>query len=229
MAPAGVSEVHVLAIGGGGGGSFPTGSAGSGYLNSATLRVTPGQQYSAVVGVGGKCGYYEFKATTGASSSFDSDTLVAKGGAPGLENDGSGPGGSGGGAGNGGAHCPGEGNGGMNGNKGDNCGTVQGAAGQGETAWNGHLANFKFNTLTAGSGGTPGSGTFNGYPKVAGGGGGGVLVNGSGPRAGRTCYGLTGGVGYGAGGGAGGYSQTNACGGSSGMNGLVYIEWNPPA
>ena len=88
------------------------------------------------------------------------------------------------------------------------------------------LALLQYRNFTAGQGGfgvmiKPFSTTY-----CVGGGAGGILIDGHGPRAGNsTVGGASGGVGYGAGGAAGGYNGTYLPGGA-GAPGFVYVEWN---
>ena len=88
---------------------------------------------------------------------------------------------------------------------------------------------YSHNRFTAGAGG---SGRFASYPYSAGGGSGGVLLNGSGPmaEAGDLVVAGFGGSGFGAGGGAGGFLLaavpfSRYYAGGKGVDGLVYVEW----
>ena len=97
--------------------------------------------------------------------------------------------------------------------------------GLGQGDYSGLLSLFVDNLLSAGAGGGGGSGTHAG-----GGGAGGILINGLGPLAGNgsQLWSGQGGLGYGAGGGAGGLdfavSNIRQAGGN-GANGFVYVEF----
>ena len=111
------------------------------------------------------------------------------------------------------------GNGGSGGSSGLGC-TYVGGDGQGLYASN--LTMFTQKTISAGAGGAGGNSTCAG-----GGGAGGILIDGVGSNAqdGAAIFSGKGGLGYGAGGGAGGYEPDYRYGGGNGANGLVYIEW----
>jgi hypothetical protein len=73
--------------------------------------------------------------------------------------------------------------------------------------------------------------TTNSLSNYAGGGGGGILINGAGPSGVTGSGGGTGGAGYGGGGGGpavntrgASYQQLGASG--AGANGVVYVEWS---
>ena len=111
VAPASITSVSVVAVGGGGG-ATRVGSGGGGELRyTNNITVVPGNSYSVVVGAGGSGStlYDNLDATSGGASSFNSTSCVANGGrgsytSPGNPN--AGPGGSGGtgdGGGNGGS------------------------------------------------------------------------------------------------------------------------------
>ena len=92
--PAGVTLVCVVCIGGGGGGMYYSsgtysmaggGGGGLGWKNN--ISVTPGQNYTVVVGDGGLAGYYSANSTAGGDSYFiDINTVLGGGGAPGRYN-----------------------------------------------------------------------------------------------------------------------------------------------
>lgn len=192
VAPAGVTSVSAVAVGGGasGGGSLGGGAGGTGgalaYKNNIT--VAPGSSYSVVVGAGragAVCG-----TNPGGNSSFTAGfgTVTAGGGsfspgAPSGTFDGGGNGGqrgniSGGGGGGGGGYSG-------NGGSGGNCGVPCGSAGAGGAGGGGRYASFG-----------------------AGRGGGGVGIFGQGSNG--TANG---------GGGSGGSSSTNINGGAHGAGG----------
>lgn len=226
--PAGVNSVRVLCVGGGGGGcSGHQGGGGSGYVNTGTISVSPGQNISITVGSGGLGAQAVVSTNTvigitpGGSSSFGG-SVTANGGlvVTGVNQTGNNGGSGGGGACNSG---PVGGSGGTNGTNGGSC-TYTGGTGQGASFSSGFNL-FSANTISGGSGGAGGTGSHAG-----GGGGGGVLINGSGPSAqdGTQSFSGKGGSGYGAGGGAGTYNSPSGntrYAGGNGANGLVYIEW----
>ena len=93
---------------------------------------------------------------------------------------------------------------------------------------------FKLNYFTPGEGGVRGP-SSNLWGWYAGGGGGGVPMNGIGPKGqdGKGSFRATGGIGFGAGGGAGGYTFYEnpggngwRYGGGNGAPGFVYVEWD---
>jgi hypothetical protein len=250
-APEGVETVSVVAIGGGGGGGQTTdgsgGGGGGGLGWKRRVSVTPGEEYSVVVGGGGSrdtdTGTGN-NATAGGTSYFISPSLVSgQGGGPvgqtgggvvyrrggqggGFTGDGGGFGGNGGehnsnarGGGGGGA-------GGYTGSGGIGGGSGNGSSGSGGAGGGGGAGN---SGLTGGNGGGVGffgagasgnGGTFGG--NGTGGGGG------SAGEDGRTGTGSprVGGLFGGGGGGADNASNTNAAGGP----GAVRIIWGsgPP-
>ena len=231
--PAGVYSVRVLAVGGGGGAAdFQTGGAGSGLIAGGTKDVTPGQNYSVVVGKGGIGQVWDGESNTaGTGSSIAMMILSVSGGS--TSDTWLGPnGGSGGGTGgylySPNVACSEGGNGGTGGSDGGYCetpnGQRDGGYGQGTAIWAAILSIFKHQNFTAGAGGLAGRGSDSNYYYVNGGGAGGVLVNGMGPRAEHgtgNVFPAQGGIGYGAGGGSGGRTA-----GGAGAAGLVYIEWD---
>ena len=85
-APAGVTTVHIVAIGGGGGGTR-VGAGGGGELRyKNTVSVTPSNVYAVVVGVGGTgaTASDNLDATNGTNSTFASTVCVAVGGKQGY-------------------------------------------------------------------------------------------------------------------------------------------------
>ena len=226
--PTGKEYVTVLVVGGGGGAGYgASGGGGAGKVTAGSVKVTPGLKYQVVVGKGG-AGSSGTTGVAGSSSSFNN--LVANGGTPGKWEDVTvrGGGGSSGGGGGGCSGCS-KPNGGSAGSKGADCdSTRQGGSGQG--AYDSLFSLFTQSTITAGVGGTYGSG---GNSCMSGGGGGGILINeqglkaADGDRSTGTGYGSQGGVGYGAGGGAGGVEAANKSkAGAAGADGVVYIEWD---
>jgi hypothetical protein len=245
-APEGVETVSVVAVGGGGGGgqtSDGAGGGGGGGLGwKRRVSVTPGQQYTVVVGAGGTrdtdTGTGQ-NATAGGTSYFISPSLVSgQGGGPvgqagggvvyrrggeggGFTGDGGGFGGNGGqhnrndrGGGGGGA-------GGYTGKGGTGGGDGNGQAGAGGAAGGGGAG---ASTLTGGNGGgvgisgagASGSGGALGGNGTGGGGG----SDGESGRTG-TATPRVGGLYGGGGGGADNASNVNAGGGG----GAVRIIW----
>jgi hypothetical protein len=249
VAPAGVTRVSVVAIGGGGKGSFvcsPTsytsgggGGGGLGYKNN--IAVNPGCSYTVVVGRGGA-------GANGCCLSQDSyfiNTSTVKGGAGSCgnrTNSRAAPGGTytGDGGGNGGA------GGQASGNYASGGGGAGGYSGTGGAGGKAGLTGPYCGA--AGSGGAAGGGGGNsqqGYPVgYAGHSGGGVWVAGqfcsgvaysglgqSGSLGYSTCCSYSGYAGNGGGGGAGYYCSGGCCGPSSGVTnlsggkGIVRIIW----
>ena len=224
--PSGVTSVKALVVGGGGGGANGhQGGGGSGYVQTGTYPVTPGQSIAITVGTGGTGAITQnannniVGLTPGTASSFGS-FLTANGGlvVSGVNQTGNDGGSGGGGACNSG---PIGGDGGTGGASGTGC-TYSGGNGQGSYA--AAIAVFTTNPITAGAGGVGGQSTHAG-----GGGGGGILINGAGPSGanGVQSWSGMGGQGYGAGGGAGGYDAIGPIReeGGNGADGVVYLEW----
>ena len=211
VAPAGVTSVSVLCVGGGGGGqvsgtnSRGGGGGGLGWKNN--ISVTPGQSYTVVVGAGGAGGQY---LTGGGESYFIVNTLVAgRGGGAGVGSFGTGGTYVGDGGGNGGlGYGGGGGAAGYSGNGGDGGNSSTGAAGTGGGGGGGSVGNGK-----SGGGGVGiyGQGT-SGAATSSGAGGSGGSGGTTGSEAGS---GANGGV-YG--GGGGGFS-------GPGGKGAVRIIW----
>jgi len=201
VAPAGVTSVSVVAVGGGSGGAYGCasccvyfheggGGGGLGYKNNFT--VTPGNSYTVVVGVGGTAAYQGGTCGTGGwgGQSYFCSTSVVRGGGGGRCNYTfigglyTGTGGGNGGCGTG-PHVGKAGGGGAGGYSGS--GGIRGGAGSG------------------GGGGGGGTCTYRS------GGGVGILGQGSSGAAGGTnCYG---------GGGSGGATGTSRQGGAYGGGG----------
>lgn len=202
VAPAGVTSVSVVAVGGGSGRGnyvccvgYPGGwGGGLGYKNN--FATTPGASYTVVVGVGGVgCG------AAGGDSYFNSLVTVKGGGAS--------SGSRGTYTGNGG------GNGGCGGPYGA-CNSTGGGGGAGGYSGNGGSGGSALgNAGSAGSGGGGGGGgsVSNGYS--GGGGGVGILGAGSNGTAGSN----TGGGGGGGSGGTAGNAYNNAAGADGGLYG----------
>jgi hypothetical protein len=236
-APAGVTRVSVLAIGGGGAGGSSIkgggggGGAGLGYRND--ISVTPGNTYRVEVGAGG-IGIVNGNGGNGGDSYFkDASTVVGMGG----------QGGSGGGTnnsyngGNGGNHTGSGGNGGNGGDSsselsggGGGAGGYSGGGGNGDTtgrSGNGGSAaggSRGGDTSTSGSAqsgggvGIYGQGTSGTSPGAGGSGG----TNGS-PALTNCSSGSTGGTFGGGGAGQGDNSLTSP--GCNGGGGAVRIIW----
>ncbi len=241
-APAGVSSVSVLCIGGGGGGdtdvfSVPVGSnysgscggggGGLGYKNNIT--VVPGNSYTVVVGAGGVTA---LSATSGGNSYFiSSGTVQGNGGTRGTT------GGTGEGAGGGYV-----GDGGGNGGKGGGgrsfsypaVGGGGGAGGYSGAGGNGGDATDQ-SSATAGNGGGGGGGAMAYYSTVPmaggygyGGNGGGTGLLGLGSNGTAGVY--TGGASTGGSGTAGSSGTNQLYGGGGGATrnggvGAVRIMW----
>ncbi len=230
VVPNGATNVRVLAIGGGGGGANGhQGGGGSGYVQTATLAVTPGQTIPVTVGVGGSGATLQpnnniIGLTPGLASSFGSLLTANGGGVVSGVNARGGAGGSGGGG-----SCnsgPLGGSGGAGGNNGNAC-SYLGGIGQGNYVPS--LSLFTANSISAGAGGAGGTSSHSG-----GGGAGGILINNAGINAGDGSQSFSGkgGKGYGAAGGGGGYESSlgaNRWAGGNGASGLVYVEWESPA
>src|SRR3990167_2739364 len=82
--PVGVTSVKVEAIGGGGGSSWGSGGGGGAYALASNISVTPGSSISVSVGTGGIGGTARGNGTAGGDTTFNTSTVVAKGGAMGL-------------------------------------------------------------------------------------------------------------------------------------------------
>lgn len=236
VAPAGVTSVSAMAVGGGGSGRVyvPGGAGGLGWRNN--ISVTPGNSYTVVVGAGGtnvssgQCG----------SASYFINACTVRGGQGAGGNNSSGGGYTGQGGGNGGNSAGGAGGysgaggngnsgyratgfpgtgggGGGGGSAGDYCaGCCQvyfvGSGGGGGVGLYGQGANGSGGAWSAGGGGGSG-GSSGGY-------------GGTGSPAWSTC-GANGGYG-GSYGGGGGYGNQGSALGGVGGNGAVRIVWYSP-
>jgi len=165
VAPAGVTSVSVVAVGGGGSGGFIFGGSGAGLGYKNNYSVTPGNSYTVVVGAGGAIPPAYTYGSNGNDSYFVS-ACVVKGG-KGI----GGPAATGGGTYTG----DGGGNGGGVGSSWSGGGGAGGYAGAGGTAGYGYSVGPNAGTGGGGSGG--GSGFYN---NRSGGGGGGVGILGQG-------------------------------------------------
>ncbi|MFA5853951.1 MAG: glycine-rich domain-containing protein [Patescibacteria group bacterium] len=198
-APAGVTAVNVEAWGGGGAGGGNNDSANDGgggggggaYAKKSNISVTPGNDYTVVVGAGGT-GVASSAGNAGGDSYFiDASTVMAKGGSggnPNVGSGGSGTGGSGGAGGAGGSSVGDTTYTGGNGRAGTNSAT--GAGGGGGSAAGTGSAGTNASTAPTGAvavvGGGPGgygtatSGTTDGLaPDIGPGGGGGGAAEGA--------------------------------------------------
>ena len=212
-APAGVTSVCVVCVGGGGSGNGTGGGAGGGLGWKNNIAVTPGQSYTVVVAgsatrnsgsttnVAGATSYFINSATVagrggGSVSTFVGGTFVGDGGGNGGAGGGGG-GGAGGYSGNGGNGGTGSTDPGRNG--------LPGAGGGGGGGW----------------GGTGSSTTQ----------GGGVGINGEGPNGAGSTYNTSqvGGAGSNGSGGlyGGGSNAAGTANGTSGYPGAVRIIWGP--
>lgn len=206
--PVGVYSITVEAWGAGGGGGGDTttggygggGGAGGGYSKSTGISVTPGTSYSVVVGTGGAGGANAASpgvGGTGGDSTFNSTTVVAKGGTGGA-------GGTSGGASGGTGGASGSGTGdtktsGGNGGTGATLGGGGGGGSGGDSTGGGTGGN-----ASVGTGGTAGSaGTTNGSAGGAGGNSGGNGSAGTAPGGGGGGSGNSAGSGTAAAGAAG--------------------------
>ena len=226
-APAGITKVSVVAVGGGGGGQTSTqawnavsscGGAGGGLGWKNNISVTPGQSYTVVVGAGGDgLSSGEGGGKWGSDSYFIDATTVKGGGGNAADRVGNsvggdyvGDGGGNGGKGNIGAGYAGGGGGGAGGYSGDGGDAVQSSPnGNGNPGTPG-------NDGQGGAGGSGGGGVTGNYQYFdacgagAGGGGVGILgegASGAGGDGGRTDS--SNGPGNAGGGGSGGQNGTS--------------------
>ena len=230
-APAGVTSVSVLAIGGGGGALYAnadqnnpgSGGGGLGYINNYT--VVPGNTYTVVVGTGGA------QNQSGSASYFISTSVVRGGGGTlGTTPSGSDPapggaggtytgtgGGNGGNGGASGGNQPGGGGGaGGYGGNGGVGGSGGGGGGSGGTGSNG-----------GGGGGFGGPGGASG---ASGGGGVGILGQGTNGAAGTSSTFVGGGGSGGTNGQSGSNNYHNSGGGvyGGGAGGYLYFSGGGP-
>ncbi len=232
VAPTGVTKVFVTGIGGGGGGQGQStdsncrgeGGGGGQFVVRQMVSVTPGQSYTVTIGTGGvggggSCAY----GGDGTSSSFG--TLVLPGGLGGKNpfytgrSSSSASGGSGGGVpslGIGGSYDVGMGLQGGSAGEPGLCGASSGVA-----------SGYSY-PHSSGGGGYGGDGGNAGGLNWAGGGGGGLWCSPA-PmpyqvKGEDATLSGRGGVGWGAGGGACGYSS-NCTKGGDGAQGVIVLEW----
>ena len=243
-APAGVSSVSVVAIGGGGGNTVPwsdyssglRGGSGGGELRwKNNITVIPGNSYQVVVGGPGQYGTSNggVTSTNGGNSSFNSTTVLANGGGRGPNTTSGGVGGSGG-----------TGDGGGNGGAGGNVlsgrmgggGGAGGYSGNGGAGGNGSDTNNALTYGQSGSGGGAGGGRGGNVSSFIGNAGGGTGIFGEGASgAGDTDggFGARGGDGSGGSGGSyGGSASANSLNSNinnfyfgNGVGGAVRIIW----
>jgi hypothetical protein len=195
IAPAGYSQLNVIAIGAGGaggmGGGGTAGGGGGGYAQSLNLSVTPGSSYAVVVGTGGNEGPSTwFVSTSGGASSFNA-SIIGNGGT---------------GAGNNGTRMAG--------------GTASGGNTLNLTGgYGGASTEAGGNGPTGGGGGFTNSGTFfaGGTANQLYGGNGGAAVS-SGAGVNGSNYG-------GGGGGGNGRANTTPASNCIGANGAVFIYY----
>jgi hypothetical protein len=218
IAPAGVTSIEYLVVGGGGGGGngYDSGGGGGGaggMVLTGTLSVTPGQSYTITVGYGGTGGAdtrTNNNGTDGSDSVFDTVTALGGGYGGGSRTNNPGPAGVGAGIGGSGqigsSAAPVGGNGGAGGNAGGGGG---GAGGTGTT---------RTNASTPGVGGSGIVSTISGTSTTygSGGNGGSANVNNNNGAAGATNTGN--------GGGAGSATSGNSGGGGNGGSGIVIIK-----
>lgn len=230
--PAGVTQIHVMCFGGGGGGDYGeyANGGGGGYLAENTFAVTPGTQYAITIGTGGTGGKSGTSATNGGTTKFGA-LLSAMGGYSGGDSDHPACGGTGGGfvkgSGIGVGQYGGDGNrstsyahggpsaiGGTGAQSGNNYAGGGGGGMNGGDGGNGNAYSYTDNSIhnVAMGGGGGGYGTKklsgDGYYKTYS----------------TASTGATGGKGYGAGGGAGGLSQNSGSGGK-GAPGICIIKY----
>jgi hypothetical protein len=220
-------SVLVIAGGGSGGGNSLSGGGGAGGLTTATMTLTPLNNYTVTVGAGASTAPNGTAGTTGSNSVFNGTTAYGGGGG-GVDGGGNGQsGGSGGGAGRGGtgggrvsgqgyvgASSTGSGTGG-----GGGAGQAGIYTGGGGTGGAGASNSITGSAVTyAGGGGGGGWGAVYGYGAGGAGGGG----NG-GYGAGTAGTANTGG-----GGGGGGYDGGNGAIGGAGGSGTVIISYPNP-
>lgn len=242
--PTNVTSIHVAAWGAGGGGFDGSSSGGGkggggGAFASTTITVVPGTPYDLTVGDGGT------ENTDGTDSLFNTDDIIADGGAGGTSaTTGGGTGGSlantscngvdcdveyaggtGGNGSNGSSSDDGGGGGGAAGPHGDGgngaAGTTSGGGGGGGGNGGNDATNGTGASSANGGAGGNGSGTGNGSPGTShanGGGGGGGGDDGD-----------AGGNGGAPGGGGGGGEVCNNGTECQGADGQIYISWETPA
>lgn len=233
--PANVYQVHVVCVGGGGGGTFNTsggaagGGGGLGWENN--ISVTPGTNYTVVVGAAGNSS--PNTPSNGGDSYFISTSTVAGfGGSAGSYPTG----------GSGGSYYPIITSQGGNGGNGGNVilsNYPAGGGGAGGYSGNGGKGGDSYSSGSAGTGGAAGGGGGgdNGYAGGAGGGVG-ILGEGASGNGGSGSSTTNGGGGTGGSGGGNGSLTGGAYGGGAGgsdngaritaaAGGAVRIIWGP--
>jgi|GEM_PF-1061530 len=250
-APAGVTSITVLVVGGGGGGAgaggIPINDGGGGgaggLIFNASYPVTPGNSYTVTVGPGGPYGNGNASGTTGGNSVFD--TLTAKGGGGGGCYNANGKGGGSGGGGSGasssgyatagGSGTSGQGNTGGKGYKGSegaggggggntsvgSDGTCPGGLGKGGNGGSGGDYHWTFGTTYGQSGVFAGGGGGAGYQTKGTGGSGGGGDGATNNNNGNDATVANSGSG---GGGAANPSSGTKHGGN-GAAGIVILKW----
>lgn len=253
VAPAGVTSVCVVCIGGGGGGighdpattstsnsGFGGGGGGLGWKNN--IAVTPGQSYTVVVGAGGPGVVYANSNNGGNSYFINTSTVAGYGGSISGLTTGGGYVGDGGGNGGYGGGQPGNGNGGGgaggysgNGGNGDQNATGGGNGNGGGGGGGGACTPYSSTAQCNGGGGggvgifgqgTSGSGGT-GNPSNSYGFGGNVGSPGGSASNGGNAFNGYGGFGgyYGAGGGGASIGAKTLLRGGDGRQGAVRIIW----
>lgn len=232
VVPNGMSDLRIFMIGGGASG-FPShsGAGGAGYIQNVNYgQISAGTSISIIIGAGGQrtssTGHDGPAYNGGATTVTIGGTTYTASGGKNSTGSGNLPGGDGssggGGAGNGGFAGKG-GSGGSNGDAGNSYG---GGTGMGVAAFDSAVNPTV--VLSAGAGGAAGNSSHSG-----GGGAGGIITNivayPTAENGGSSVSGK-GGVGFGAGGGSGGYDGVYYYGGA-GAPGMVYIystagSWN---
>ena len=229
VAPAGVTSVSVVAVGGGNGGYYARGGSAGALAYANNITVVPGNAYSVVVGAA-VAGAAFITGSNAGFSSFNTSTVKACGG----QNSGTGgtvingTGGSGGAAASAGG---GAGAGGYSGSGGAATSSGAGNAGAGGGGGSaGARRQSGCNSYPTGGGGGVGilgqgsNGTAGTAPGCCGGPGGGGSGGASGNSAVYATSGGNGGA-YGAGGGSGGIIACSFLSGGSGGVGAVRIIW----
>ena len=236
--PTGVTSVCVVCVGGGGGngrggGSGSSGGSGGGLGWKNNITVTPGNNYTVVVGSGG-AGVGGASSGAGGGDSYFINTSTVKGGGGGISSNCTPGGYVGDGGGSGGYSCSGAagggGAGGYSGNGGSDNTAGSGGGGGGSAYGSGTVASGQdcsgggggtglYGTGTNGAAGT--TGNSSNYGKGGSGGNNGYLGDTSEPRGGN-------GGSPGGGGGCGGYDNSGTLisyTGGNGATGGVRILW----
>ncbi|MFN8384345.1 MAG: sortase [Anaerolineales bacterium] len=207
-APAGVTSVTVQAWGGGGGGGRASGNNGNkggggagGQFSTSVITVVPGNSYTIVVGAGGAGGTNANgnNGLVGGDSTFNTNSVVAKGGAGGTAN------GAGG------------------------AGSAAGGVGTVFRGGNGSAGNGAGSGAAGGAGGGGAGTTGNGGDAAGNTAGTGTTIGGGAGGAGRTTGGVgNSGVTYGGGGGGAYRTGGNSQDGGAGAGGQVILTYVAP-